>query len=131
MSVDRQRLSDFQRFSRPHFEQADGAALEALCQELARFLSESFTAASDWSEAGYDLIKRLIAVGHDLASFDDDSPHFQAWCGNWLRPNVGGELILEFRAPSEVVVTWKGVQDHVTTRWSPFVNAIIGKGVED
>jgi hypothetical protein len=107
-----------ERFSREAFDRADQAGLDKLCSDLAERLSELFAKAPDWTQAAYSIVQELRRIGHDLWSFDDDSPDSQAWCGSWAEPQTSGELILEFETPSEVGVSWRAEDSRVASaRW--------------
>jgi hypothetical protein len=60
-----------------------------------------------WHTTAYSAIDALRLVGHDLWSFDEDGQGWQAWCGDYSKPEGSQtELILEFRIPDRVEVTW-------------------------
>jgi hypothetical protein len=64
--------------------------------------------AESWHGTAYAVIDALRSVGHDLWSFDEDGDGWQAWCGDYSRSDPSpAELILEFRKPDHVEVTWR------------------------
>ena len=93
--------------SRDAFESASDVDVSRLCSDLARCLHAALASPSDWTQTAYALVQGLRDMGHDLWSFDDNSPDFQVWCGDWLRPRASGELLLELANPAAVRVIWR------------------------
>jgi hypothetical protein len=73
---------------------------------LARTLENEVSLARFFTRT-HMLIDELRAIGHDLWSFDSDGVGFEIWCGDWTRPEIGGPLVITFRAPSSVEVEWR------------------------
>lgn len=101
-------LRDCDDISRAAFDGADSAGAADLCMRLAERIAAVFRSTTEaWNSAAYGAIGALRSVGHDLWSFDDDGHGWQAWCGDYSRPQPSqAELILEFRRPDHVEVTW-------------------------
>jgi hypothetical protein len=99
---------DFADVSHSAFDEADSAGVAGLCRLLAERISGMFRAATEsWQTTALTAIESLRSVGHDLRSFDDDGDAWQTWCGNYSHPAPApAELILEFRVPDRVEVTW-------------------------
>ena len=101
--------------SRNAFESASDVHVSQLCLDLARCLHAALASAPDWTQAAYALVDELRDMEHDLWSFDDNSPDFQVWCGDWSRPRASGELLLELANPAAVRVTWRGAAAEPTS----------------
>ena len=98
----------FADLSRAVFDMADSASAADLCTRLAERISARFrTTTESWQSIALSTIEALRTVGHDLWSLDDDGDSWQAWCGDYSRAEPSqAELILEFRGPARVEVTW-------------------------
>jgi len=99
---------DFADISPAAFDAADAADVADLCRRLAERVSALFQAPTEsWQSTAFAAIEGLRSVGHDLWSLDDDGDGWQTWCGDYSQPAPSpAELILEFRAPDGVEVTW-------------------------
>jgi hypothetical protein len=94
-------------FSPARFVAADPTEREHLCGRLAETLSQEFRVGREWTETAYGVIQELRKLGHDLWSFDDESPRFQIWCPDWSRTTGALDLTLHFDAPDFVSVSIK------------------------
>ncbi len=97
----------------PHFAPSaflsgSAEAVQRLCDELATLAAERFSdlTGTNWQTAGNALAEQLRAIGHDLTSFDE-SPELQEWQATWHHPRGSFSLLLSFRAPHAVEVTWR------------------------
>jgi hypothetical protein len=83
-------------------------AVKQLCDELATLAAERFSdlTGTTWSTVGNSLAEQLRALGHDLSNFDE-SPELQEWQATWHHPRGTFSLLLSFRAPHDVEVTWR------------------------
>jgi hypothetical protein len=99
---------DFADTSRAAFDAAVSSDAADLCRRLAERISALFRAPNQsWQSTASTAIEALRSVGHDLWSFDDDGNGWQTWCGDYSQPVPSpAELILEFRVPDRVEVTW-------------------------
>ena len=92
-----------ERFDKSEFLRRQGPAREALCQELAKLLSEALRREPNFHEGVQRLVSELRLRGHDLWSFDA-SDDFEAWCPDYHTPSGPG-IVVTFR-PDEVEVEW-------------------------
>jgi hypothetical protein len=97
---------DLNRFSRAHFDGTTEGDLVPLCRTLAEALSHDLAGSQDWDAATLGVVEALRSIGHDLWSLDDNGDA-QLWCGDWTRPQPGGELRLRLVRPQEVEVIWR------------------------
>ncbi len=83
-------------------------AVQKLCDELATLAAERFSdlTGTTWETTGNSLAEQLRAIGHDLTNFDE-SPELQEWHATWHHPRGSFSLLLAFRAPHGVEVTWR------------------------
>jgi hypothetical protein len=83
-------------------------SVQALCDELATLAAKRFgdLTGTTWQLTGLTLVQQLRAAGHDLRNFDE-AADFQDWQATWHHPRGTFSLLLAFRAPTSVEVTWK------------------------
>jgi hypothetical protein len=91
--------------------------VRSLCDELATVAAERFSdlTGTTWRDAGLSLVRQLRELGHDLSSFDE-TEELQEWQATWHHPRGTCSLLLSFRAPHAVEVTWKVDDEAYTTR---------------
>lgn len=92
-------------------------AVRELCEGLAGIAHDRFLdlTGTTWQRAGSDLAHQLRAAGHDLTSFDD-SEQLQEWQTTFYHSRGTFSLLLTFRAPTFVEVTWRSDDDAITAR---------------
>jgi hypothetical protein len=97
----------------PHFAPSaflsgSAEAVQKLCDELATLAAERFSdlTGTTWQAVGTSLAEQLRAIGHDLTNFDE-SPELQEWQATFYHPRGTFSLLLAFRAPHSVEVTWR------------------------
>lgn len=96
------------RFSPKAFLAATPATVQRLCEELAGESSRRFVDLSGmpWTVVGDSIVADLRASGHDLISLDD-SDGVREWQTTWYHPRGTFSLLLSFRAPRSVEVSWQ------------------------
>jgi hypothetical protein len=96
------------RFAPSAFIKGSAEQVQALCDELATIAADRFSdlTGTTWQRAGSDLAQQLRAAGHDLMNLEDDE-RLQEWQAVWHHPRGTFSLLLSFRAPYAVEVTWK------------------------
>jgi hypothetical protein len=96
------------RFAPAAFLNGSGEQVQALCDELATLAAERFSdlTGTTWQRTGLAIAEQLRAAGHDLTSFDE-SAELQEWQASWHHPRGNFSLLLSFRAPYSVEVTWR------------------------
>lgn len=92
-------------------------AVRELCEGLAGIAHERFCdlTGTTWQRAGADLAQQLRAAGHDLTSFDE-SEELQEWQASFYHTRGTFSLLLRFRAPTSVEVTWQSDDDVITAQ---------------
>lgn len=105
------------RFAPSAFLSGSPAQVQALCDELADVAAARFSdlTGTDWQRVGTTLASQLRALGHDLTSFDE-SPELQEWQATWHHARGTFSLLLVFRAPQSVEVTWTADDAKLTAR---------------
>jgi hypothetical protein len=95
------------RFAPAAFLSGSPAQVQALCDELADVAAARFAdlTGTTWEDVGRSLAHQLRALGHDLSSFDE-TPELQDWQATWHHTRGTFSLLLAFRAPCSVEVTW-------------------------
>ena len=95
------------RFAPSAFLSGSPAQVQQLCDELADVAAARFAdlTGTTWDSVGKSLASQLRALGHDLSSFDE-SPDLQDWHATWHNARGTFSLLLAFRAPCSVEVTW-------------------------
>ena len=83
-------------------------AVQQLCDELATVAADRFSdlTGTTWQAVGTSLAEQLRAIGHDLTNFDE-APELQEWQATFYHPRGTFSLLLVFRAPYAVEVTWR------------------------
>jgi len=96
------------RFAPAAFLKASPQAVQELCQALADQASKGFSdlTGTSWRSVAASFVEQLRASGHDLSNVDD-ADGIQEWQTTWYHPRGTFSLVLTFRAPSGVEVTWK------------------------
>ena len=96
------------RFAPAAFLKGAPDAVQELCQALADQLAKGFSdlTGTSWRTVASSLVDQLRSSGHDL-SHVDDTDQIQAWQATWYHPRGTFSLLLSFRAPTSVEVTWK------------------------
>lgn len=105
------------RFAPSAFLTGSAEAVQQLCEELAQLAADRFgdLTGTTWQRAGFTIAQQLRAAGHDLTSFDE-SDELQEWHATWHHPRGTFSLLLSFRAPHEVEVTWRADELAFTAR---------------
>lgn len=103
------------RFAPSAFLKSSPEQAQQLCDELATLAAARFNdlTGTTWPSASAALAQQLRALGHDLMSVDESDAH-QDWLATWHHPRGTFSLVLSFRAPHAVEVTWKA-DDHTFT----------------
>lgn len=105
------------RFAPSAFLHGSSEAVQQLCEDLAQLAADRFgdLTGTTWQRAASTIAQQLRAAGHDLTSFDE-SPELQEWQATWHHPRGTFSLLLSFRAPSGVEVTWRADELAYTAR---------------
>ena len=105
------------RFAPAAFLSGSPEEVQQLCEELAEQAAARFAhlTGSSWARVGNALANQLREWGHDLVNFDE-SAEFQEWQATWHHPRGTFKLLLAFRAPNSVEVTWKADDVAYTAR---------------
>ncbi len=92
-------------------------AVRELCEGLASIAHERFSdlTGTTWARAASDLAQQLRAAGHDLTSFEE-SDELQEWQATFYHTRGTFSLLLTFRAPTSVEVTWRTDDGDITAR---------------
>ena len=83
---------------------------QRLCEHLAAHAAIHFAdvTGTTWAAVATLLIEQVRASGHDLIRVDDgDAEGFQRWQADWYHPRGNFSLLLGFRAPKDVEVSWR------------------------
>jgi len=90
---------------------------QRLCVELAAELANRFDRlrGTPWSDAATSIVGQLRTSGHDLISIDD-ADGFRRWEAVWYHPRGTFSLLLGFRPPASVEVTWRADDTTFTAR---------------
>jgi hypothetical protein len=96
------------RFAPQAFLAGSPSALQQLCDELAELAASRFRdlTGTTWETVGTAIAAQLRAIGHDLQAVEE-AEGFQEWQATWYHPRGTFSLLLQFRAPSSVDVTWQ------------------------
>jgi hypothetical protein len=107
------------RFAPSAFLTGTPADVQRLCDDLAELAAGRFSdlTGTSWQRTGSAIASQLRATGHDLVSFED-TPDLQEWQASWHHPRGNFSLLLSFRAPGEVEVTWKSETGTLSARRS-------------
>jgi len=107
------------RFAPAAFLSGSSETVQHLCDELAALAAKRFNdlTGTTWERVGTAIASQLRAAGHDLMSFDE-AADLQEWQATWHHPRGTFSLLLSFRAPSQVEVTWKSDDATYTARAS-------------
>ncbi|HVJ21037.1 MAG TPA: hypothetical protein VM686_36755 [Polyangiaceae bacterium] len=105
------------RFAPSAFLKGSSEQVQQLCDDLATLAAERFSdlTGTSWQSVGSALAQQLRAIGHDLISIDESDDH-QEWQATWHHPRGTFSLLLSFRAPHAVEVTWKADDATFTAR---------------
>jgi len=92
-------------------------AVRELCEGLANIAHERFSdlTGTTWHDAGKALAQQLREAGHDLVALDE-ADELQEWQGVFYHPRGTFSLLLVFRAPASVEVTWSVDGQAITAR---------------
>jgi hypothetical protein len=96
-------------FSRSVLEALPSAARVERLQQLSVELSKRLEGIRDGAEfftATRELVGGLQKLGHDLRSFDSDGETFEAWAGDYARPEGASKLILTFTVDKGARAEW-------------------------
>ncbi len=87
---------------------ASPATVQALCNELATQSARRFAdlPGIPWADVAASIVAEVRESGHDLISLDDSADHRQ-WQATWYHPLGTFSLLLSFRPPRSVEVTWQ------------------------
>jgi hypothetical protein len=104
-------------FAPAAFLKGSPEAVRELCERLAGIAHERFRdlTGTTWQRTGSDLAQQLRAAGHDLMSFDD-SEELQEWQATFYHPRGTFSLLLTFRSPTSVEVTWRSDDGAITAQ---------------
>lgn len=107
------------RFAPKAFINGSPEARQQLCVELAAELANRFDrlVGTPWSDAAISIVGQLRASGHDLISLED-ADGFRRWEAVWYHPRGTFSLLLCFRPPTSVEVTWQADDTTFTARAS-------------
>jgi len=96
------------RFAPSAFLNGSTQAVQQLCEDLAQLAADRFgdLTGTTWERAASTIAQQLRAAGHDLSSFEE-SAELQEWHASWHHPRGTFSLLLSFRAPCGVEVTWR------------------------
>src|SRR3954470_10474008 len=96
------------RFAPKAFLTGTPEATQRLCEALAAELANRFDRllGTPWSDAATSIVTELRSSGHDLISLED-SDGFRRWEVVWYHPRGTFSLLLCFRPPTSVEVTWQ------------------------
>ncbi len=96
------------RFAPSQFLSATPQQAQRLCTELASEVAQRFAdlTGTTWRSVGAAVAQQLRARGHDLMNLED-TEELQEWHATWHHPRGTFSLLLSFRAPKGVEVTWK------------------------
>jgi hypothetical protein len=105
------------RFAPAAFLSGSPEQVQELCEELADLAAARFAdlTGTSWERVGKSLASQLRALGHDLSSFDE-SAELQDWQATWHHTKGTFSLLLAFRAPTSVEVTWTTDEAKFTAR---------------
>jgi len=105
------------RFSPKAFLSGSPEARQQLCLELAAELANRFDRlrGTPWSDAAASIVAELRTSGHDLVSLED-ADGFRRWEAVWYHPKGNFSLLLAFRPPASVEVTWQADDTTFTAR---------------
>ena len=105
------------RFAPAAFLSGSPAEVQRLCDELADVAAARFAdlTGTTWESVGKSLASQLRALGHDLSNFDE-TPELQDWQATWHHTRGTFTLLLAFRAPGSVEVTWTADDAKYTAR---------------
>jgi hypothetical protein len=96
------------RFAPAAFLKSSPEAAQELCQALATQAAKGFSdlTGTSWRSVASSFVEQLRASGHDLSNVEDGEG-LQEWQATWYHPRGTFSLVLSFRAPASVEVTWK------------------------
>ncbi|RYZ02398.1 MAG: hypothetical protein EOO73_31785 [Myxococcales bacterium] len=104
-------------FAPAAFLKGSPEAVRELCERLADIAHARFSdlTGTTWERTGTDLAQQLRGAGHDLTSFDaaDD---LQEWQTTYYHTRGTFSLLLAFRAPTSVEVTWRSDDGAISAR---------------
>jgi hypothetical protein len=96
-------------FSRSVLEALPPAVRVERLQQLSVELSKRLEGIRDGAEfftATRELVEELRRFGHDLRSFDSDGETFEAWAGDYARPEGTSKLTLTFTVDEGARAEW-------------------------
>jgi hypothetical protein len=96
------------RFAPKAFLAASPAAAQELCEQLAADAARRLAdlTGTTWTAVAKAIVAEVRASGHDLVSLDD-TEELRQWQATWYHPRGTFSLLLSFRAPGSVEVTWQ------------------------
>ncbi len=105
------------RYAPAAFLKGSPEVVRELCEELATIAADRFNdlTGTSWRSAGLSMAQQLRDAGHDLMSFDE-SDELQEWQATWHHPRGTFSLLLAFRAPTSVEITWRADDATITAR---------------
>ena len=105
------------RFAPKAFLSGSPEAQQQLCIELAAELANRFDrlVGTPWSDAANSIVSQLRTSGHDLVSLED-ADGSRRWEAVWYHPRGTFSLLLSFRPPTGVEVTWQADDTTFTAR---------------
>jgi hypothetical protein len=105
------------RFAPKAFLAGSPETRQQLCVELAAELANRFErlVGTPWSDAASSIVGQLRASGHDLISLEDANGS-RRWEAVWYHPRGTFSLLLCFRPPTSVEVTWQADDTTFTAR---------------
>jgi hypothetical protein len=95
------------RFAPVAFLSASPDGVQRLCEELATEAASRFAdlTGTSWKFVGACIVQQLRANGHDLSNVEN-TEELVEWEASWYHPKGTFSLLLSFRAPHGVEVTW-------------------------
>lgn len=97
-------------FSRETIENLPAEARRVRLAQLGEELSVRLCAHADWA-AYWQEVERVIddlrAVGHDLWSHDYDGERRMLWGWDYMRPEIAGQLQIQFDHQGAVEIFWR------------------------
>ncbi len=81
--------------------------MQRLCEDLAKEAANRFADLTGTSRKTVvaTIVQQLRASGHDLSNLEN-TDEVEEWQATWYHPKGTFSLLLSFRAPRRVEVTW-------------------------
>jgi hypothetical protein len=95
-------------FAPKAFLAASPALVQRLCEQLAAESARRFVdlTGTTWLAMATAIVSEVRASGHDLIPLDEEEGTRQ-WQATWYHPRGTFSLLLSFRAPRTVEVSWR------------------------